>query len=140
MMIYFSATTLWFYNEIDKDKYVAGIGWPDDAILITADEHARYSDEAPVGFVLSANDKREPVWSEAPPPSHEQLVSAAEAMKSTLRAEADKAIEPLGDAVSLGIATDDESASYDSWRKYRVLLNRIDTSAAPDISWPELPA
>ncbi|EKK0235785.1 tail fiber assembly protein, partial [Escherichia coli] len=26
------------------------------------------------------------------------------------------------------------------WKKYRVLLNRIDTSTAPDIVWPEIPS
>ncbi|EHW7221068.1 tail fiber assembly protein, partial [Escherichia coli] len=25
------------------------------------------------------------------------------------------------------------------WKKYRVLLNRVDTSTAPDIEWPALP-
>ncbi|EOZ2641109.1 tail fiber assembly protein, partial [Escherichia coli] len=27
-----------------------------------------------------------------------------------------------------------------AWKKYRVLLNRIDTSTAPDIDWPTIPA
>ncbi|MBK4716519.1 tail fiber assembly protein [Enterobacteriaceae bacterium YMB-R22] len=25
------------------------------------------------------------------------------------------------------------------WKKFRVLLSRIDTAAAPDIEWPEYP-
>lgn len=45
-------------------------------------------------------------------------------------------IAPLQDAVDLGIATDDEKAQLDEWKKYRVLVNRMDTSA-PD--WPEVP-
>ena len=28
---------------------------------------------------------------------------------------------------------------YDAWRKYRVLLTRVDTSLAPDINWPDPP-
>ncbi|EMG9853476.1 tail fiber assembly protein, partial [Escherichia coli] len=28
----------------------------------------------------------------------------------------------------------------EAWKKYRVLLNRIDTSTAPDIEWPEIPS
>ncbi|OKT75363.1 phage tail protein, partial [Escherichia coli] len=24
----------------------------------------------------------------------------------------------------------------EAWKKYRVLLNRVDTSTAPDIEWP----
>ncbi len=27
----------------------------------------------------------------------------------------------------------------EAWKKYRVLLNRVDTSTAPDIEWPEEP-
>ncbi|EQA0898358.1 phage tail assembly protein T [Escherichia coli] len=27
----------------------------------------------------------------------------------------------------------------EAWKKYRVLLNRVDTSTAPDIEWPALP-
>ncbi|EKH7557214.1 tail fiber assembly protein, partial [Escherichia coli] len=28
----------------------------------------------------------------------------------------------------------------EAWNKYRVLLNRVDTSTAPDIEWPTSPA
>ncbi|APJ74150.1 tail fiber assembly protein [Escherichia coli] len=27
----------------------------------------------------------------------------------------------------------------EAWKKYRVLLNRVDTSIAPDIEWPASP-
>ncbi|ECY4497100.1 tail fiber assembly protein, partial [Salmonella enterica subsp. enterica serovar Stanley] len=33
-------------------------------------------------------------------------------------------------------ATDDEKAQLDEWKKYRVLVNRVDT-ANPD--WPDVP-
>ncbi|EEU6178823.1 tail fiber assembly protein, partial [Salmonella enterica] len=46
-------------------------------------------------------------------------------------------IAPLQDAVDLDIATDDEKAQLDEWKKYRVLVNRVDTSN-PD--WPAQPA
>ncbi|MDC9595604.1 tail fiber assembly protein, partial [Xenorhabdus anantnagensis] len=29
--------------------------------------------------------------------------------------------------------------SLTEWRKYRVLLNRVDCSTAPDIQWPKVP-
>ena len=48
-------------------------------------------------------------------------------------------INTLQDAVDLGIATDAEVASLTVWRTYRVLLNRVDTSMAPDVIWPETP-
>ncbi|ECJ7363422.1 tail fiber assembly protein [Salmonella enterica] len=61
----------------------------------------------------------------------------AEETKSRLLQMASEKIAPLQDAVDLGIATDDEKARLDEWKKYRVLVNRMDT-AAPD--WPERPA
>jgi hypothetical protein len=64
----------------------------------------------------------------------------AEAKKTKLLTAAAAAIAPLQDAVELGIATDEEAALLTAWKKYRVLLNRVDTSKAPDIEWPERPA
>ncbi|MBC0551259.1 tail fiber assembly protein [Escherichia coli] len=37
------------------------------------------------------------------------------------------------------IATEEEKAFLAAWKTYRVLLNRVDTSTAPDIEWPEEP-
>ncbi len=74
-----------------------------------------------------------------PPVSKEQLVAVAEQQKQSLLAEANNAIAPLQDAVDLDMATDEEVAQLTAWKKYRVLLNRIDTSLAPDIEWPEKP-
>ncbi|EKK4598230.1 TPA: tail fiber assembly protein, partial [Escherichia coli] len=44
------------------------------------------------------------------------------------------------DAVDAGIATDEETSTLTQWKKYRVLLMRVDTSTAPDIEWPTPPA
>ncbi|WP_340608936.1 tail fiber assembly protein, partial [Xenorhabdus bharatensis] len=46
---------------------------------------------------------------------------------------------PLQDAVDLDMATKEEKAALLKWKKYRVLLNRVDCSTAPDIVWPEQP-
>jgi hypothetical protein len=37
------------------------------------------------------------------------------------------------------MATEEEMTALQEWKKYRVLLNRVDTSTAPDIEWPEKP-
>lgn len=52
---------------------------------------------------------------------------------------ASEAIAPLQDAIDLSIATDKELMQLNAWKQYRVDLNRIDTSTAPDIDWPEKP-
>ncbi|HCM1914565.1 TPA: tail fiber assembly protein [Salmonella enterica subsp. salamae serovar 28:r:e,n,z15] len=64
-----------------------------------------------------------------------QLLQAEET-KSRLLQMASEKIAPLQDAVDLDIATDDEKAQLDKWKKYRVLVNRVDT-LKPD--WPEQP-
>lgn len=67
-------------------------------------------------------------------------VAQANATKAALITNASEQIAPLQDAVDLDMATDDEKACFDAWRKYRVLLTRVDTSSAPAITWPEAPA
>ncbi len=59
--------------------------------------------------------------------------------KQSLMKVASEAIAPLQDAIDLGIATDKELMQLNAWKQYRVDLNRIDTSTAPDIAWPEKP-
>jgi len=80
-----------------------------------------------------------PAWVDIPPPTHEQLNVEASAKKNQLRAAADTEIEWRQDAVDADIATEEEAATLAASKKYRVLLMRIDTSKAPDISWPEKP-
>lgn len=48
-------------------------------------------------------------------------------------------ISILQDAVDFEMATDFEVESLKAWRKYRVLLSRVDTSKAQDVDWPVLP-
>ncbi|EAZ4065354.1 tail fiber assembly protein [Salmonella enterica] len=60
----------------------------------------------------------------------------AEGTKSRLLQTAVEKIAPLQDAVDLEIATDDEKVQLDEWKKYRVLVNRVDTTN-PD--WPDVP-
>ncbi|MBB7285686.1 tail fiber assembly protein, partial [Escherichia coli] len=63
----------------------------------------------------------------------------AEETKNSLMQVASEHIAPLQDAVDLEIATEEETLLLEAWKKYRVLLNRVDTSTAPDIEWPALP-
>ncbi|WP_270355699.1 tail fiber assembly protein, partial [Escherichia coli] len=50
-----------------------------------------------------------------------------------------EAEKPLQDAVDLEIATEEEISLLEAWKKYRVLLNRVNTTTAPDIEWPVAP-
>lgn len=61
------------------------------------------------------------------------------AMKVSLMATANQTISVLQDAVDLEMATDEETAALLAWKKYRVLLSRIDANTADDVSWPKEP-
>nr|WP_236254100.1 tail fiber assembly protein [Entomomonas asaccharolytica] len=61
--------------------------------------------------------------------------------RDSLLKEVSLRIAPLQDSVDLDIATDEEVSKLNEWKKYRVLLNRIESQ--PDypnnIDWPEMP-
>ncbi|WP_264384079.1 tail fiber assembly protein [Siccibacter colletis] len=59
--------------------------------------------------------------------------------KAYLLNSSSQEISTLQDAVDLEMATESEAARLLALKKYRVLLNRVDTSTAPDIIWPSAP-
>lgn len=88
---------------------------------------------------LKAISEKEALAIAQPKQSQAQLIADAEYQKQALLNEATAAIAPLQDAVDLGIATKTELMQLNTWKKYRVDLNRVDTSTAPDVDWPEKP-
>ncbi|HFL6513782.1 TPA: tail fiber assembly protein [Salmonella enterica] len=81
-------------------------------------------------------DGKAKVWVKDEAAEKAAQLRQAEETKNRLLQIASEKIAPLQDAVDLDIATDDEKAQLDEWKKYRVLVNRVDTSN-PD--WPEQP-
>ncbi|UJR55024.1 tail fiber assembly protein [Dickeya zeae] len=71
---------------------------------------------------------------------HAAEVAAAQHEQTARKATATARITELSYAVELGIATDVEQAAMTAWKTYLVQLSRLDTSAAPDINWPEIPS
>ncbi|HHH2926866.1 tail fiber assembly protein [Citrobacter farmeri] len=67
---------------------------------------------------------------------HATDVAVAAQKKGFLLAEANIAITPLQDAIDLDMATDAEKSLLLAWKKYRVLLMRVDTAKPV---WPTLP-
>lgn len=93
---------------------------------------------------------------EAPPDSTSMLVNGAwvpdpvkvaaagkakaDADVAAGMAEAARQIAVLQDAVDLGMATQAESTAYTEWRRYRVLLSRVQSDPAyPNVTLPEQP-
>ncbi|WP_341799769.1 tail fiber assembly protein [Klebsiella michiganensis] len=68
----------------------------------------------------------------------QQSIESISSMKQGMIDEATLNISILQDAVDLEMATDEEKESLPAWKKYRVLLSRVDISSA-EISWPQKP-
>ncbi|MBS9431277.1 tail fiber assembly protein [Photorhabdus hainanensis] len=140
MIIYFLANPLGFYSASMKQDYIDAGSWPENAVEMTAAEKNTYwMTNPPEGKRLGADNAGRPVWVDIPPPTPEQLQQRAESQKRQLLDTARAKIDIYQDAVDLDMATDAEKSALTAWRKYRVLLNRVDCATAPDIQWPEQP-
>ena len=126
----------WRYDVYD----VAGV-WPADGIEISDEDAAKFNGaNEPSGKWLDMVEGTL-CWIDRPAPvlTTEELIAQAEQQKQTLRQTADAEIAWRQDAVDVGIATDDEALQLTEWKRYRVLLMRVDTSKAPNIEWPTKP-
>ncbi|WP_164058062.1 tail fiber assembly protein [Serratia marcescens] len=70
---------------------------------------------------------------------HAAEVLVADAKLKQLHDEADEIIERFRRAVKYDMATDDETTQLEAWERYSVLLGRVNTAVAPDVSWPVKP-
>ncbi|TCC56013.1 tail fiber assembly protein [Citrobacter braakii] len=150
----FSVETQSFYpDSIIYDEL------PDDVVEITESEHSTYLNAIISGCYIYLIDGSLAVSSPRPGNYYEwnssnnswEMSEAAEQQqkddaraaatqqKSALKAAADSEIAWRLDAVNDGYATEQEAAALAEWKKYRVLLMRIETSKAPDIEWPTPP-
>lgn len=134
MTKYYSASTGGFYS-----KEVNGDAIPDDSVEITDEIWVALLDGQSQGKLITSDKKGRPILQDYPAPTSKQLIEMAEVEKAKLIAIATVAINPLQDAADLEIATDEEAASLKAWKTYRVMVNRVDTSKAPNIDWPKTP-
>ena len=70
---------------------------------------------------------------------HQYEVNQASIKKNQFLAEAASQLSYLQDAVDSQIASEQETQLLVEWKKYRVLVNRIDIELAPNIEWPNQP-
>ncbi|MEQ2027877.1 tail fiber assembly protein [Xenorhabdus szentirmaii] len=138
MNILRSAKNNAFFYEADLEHY-ARAGWDiSDIVAITEQVFQTFTNPPSQKIRIVGSDGL-PAWGDIPPPTPEQLQEQAESQKQYLMSQATKSIAPLQYAVDLEMATDGERAALTAWKKYCVLLNRVDCSAAPDIDWPKAP-
>ncbi|WP_387692285.1 tail fiber assembly protein [Photorhabdus sp. RM71S] len=66
-------------------------------------------------------------------------IEQAEQWRVTLLQQANETVALLQHAVDTELASEKEKLLLLDWKKYFVLMNRINISSAPDINWPEKP-
>lgn len=70
---------------------------------------------------------------------HTADVEAAEQQKDALLLEAQATISLWQTELQLGIISDEDKASLIAWMNYIKAVQAVDTSKAPDITWPDKP-
>ncbi|MBE7861587.1 tail fiber assembly protein [Yersinia pestis] len=136
MSYFYSKATGGFYLVSMKNEYEE---WPADVVLVSDSDYEQLFSGQDKGEIITADANGYPILSDQPEPTHDELIAEAEAKRSELMLEATQTIATLQDALDLEMATDDEKSQLVEWKKYRVLVSRIDTADAPGISWPEYP-
>ncbi len=139
--VYFSANMLGFIPaEWKEDGTYTADSWPADAVLLTDEESSAYWKQIPpVGKILSGVAGR-PVWIDIPAPTHDELVTVADAQKSSLLQDVNSKTQLWQTQLMLGIITAADKATLTTWMTYVQAVQAVDTSAAPNITWPTPPA
>jgi len=82
----------------------------------------------------------------APPLTDEQKaaiesrqVASNVSLKELLITEATQRRDILQDAVDLDEATDEEKIALPLWKKYRLMLSRVDANITTEVQWPAKP-
>ncbi|WP_219952120.1 tail fiber assembly protein [Dickeya zeae] len=138
-MRYFSPSTRGFYlSEIH------GNAMPSDVVEISDDDYQTLLTRQATGYIIQFDSlSGKPVAIPIPEPSADELAKVAIATAGqelqARRSVATSRITELMYADELGIATDIEKSALPEWKRYLVLLSRIDTTTTPDIDWPDLP-
>ncbi|MCO7263946.1 tail fiber assembly protein [Dickeya zeae] len=138
-MRYFSPSTRGFYlSEIH------GSSMPSDVVEISDDDYQTLLTRQAAGHIIQFDTlSGKPVAVPIPEPSADELAKVATATAGkelqARRSVATSRITELMYADELGIATDIEKSALPEWKRYLVLLSRIDTTTTPDIDWPDLP-
>ena len=136
-MKYFSPSVLGFYIEGINEVI------PEDAVVVPDEIYKNFTSVSwPEGKVIGTGDDGQPAWVDAPPLTKEEEVTAADSKKQSLIDQANTYMNgsQWPGKAAIGRLKTDELAQYNLWLDYLDALEAVDTSTAPEIIWPEMPA
>lgn len=131
-----------FYDADLEETYKNNHIWPDDGLDVTGEIFSIFTGLAPEGKVRICGEDNRPAWGDIPPPTHDELVSTAEAEKQSRIEQANDYInsKQWPGKAAIGRLKDTEKEQYNAWLDYLDALEAVDTTSAPDIEWPTPPA
>ncbi|EFQ7999859.1 tail fiber assembly protein, partial [Salmonella enterica] len=81
-----------------------------------------------------------PAWADIPPPSREELISAAEQMRQQLLAHADAVMLDWRTELMLGEISDANRGKLSAWLAYKNEVKAVDVTTDPEnVNWPVPP-
>lgn len=144
-----------FYNPNTQSFFIDEINHeiPVDSMEITAEQHNElynainsgciifndltYSEPKPSMFHKWNNEARK--WVEDVNERAQYFYEQNIITKNSLINEANIKISTLQDIIDLDMQESDEEMQLKLWRKYRIMLTRVDTDNTTDIEWPKKP-
>ncbi|HAW3686718.1 TPA: tail fiber assembly protein [Citrobacter freundii] len=121
----------------NKQSYVDAGMWPENGTVVSADTYYIYGGMPPEGKVLSADKKGNPVWADAPKPTKEELIQAAEYERQRLLKLADATMLDWRTELMLGEISDANREKLSAWLAYKNDVKSVDVTTDPEhVSWP----
>ncbi|MDS0044331.1 tail fiber assembly protein [Enterobacter roggenkampii] len=116
-------------------------GWDIDELMPVDDAvFAEYSATPPDGKIRGISATGLPEWTDAPQLTTDEQIALAERKRQTLLAQANEITADWRTELELGMIDDDDKVKLTTWMKYIKAVKVVDTSTAPDVSWPTSPA
>ena len=129
-MIYFSKSSNGFFLDSINDNM------PADIVEISADLYnALMAGQQNGGKVIESDDDGYPILV-SPEVNH---IAQAENQRAQLLATADDVTADWRVELMLGDISSTDKEKLSAWMDYKKEVKAVDTSTAPEISWPELP-
>lgn len=135
----YSAVNNAFYPYSLEDEYKTAGSWPKDGIEVEYSVFLQYTAQPPLGKVRIAGDEKLPAWGDVPALTHEEILAQAKDTKSQLISSAKQAISIWQSELLLDIISDNDKANLKQWISYIKTIQAVDTTNAPDITWPHEP-
>lgn len=126
-----------FYNSGTNGFYDTNIGnVPKNSIEITAEYHKQLLELQSAGYVIQPDEHGRPAAVDLVLTA-EEIIAKNKLEKQKRLDTANKTIEILQDIIDLEMSSGDEADQLKLWKRYRVLLTRVDVNSADvDVDFP----